>query len=165
MSSPKTCTRKTASLRATKIRSTMNKTLMAVACLFFAPASHAQGVKGAAIVAPDTPAAQFHARLRGSLQGRTSAKIVNPQAPNFDNSAIIAVCRNQKQNADREAQHLFGDGSVKPTAAMGDGSVRKGITDGHPRPVGIPDPQDVFPPSKVRTRTAAPAPARSFPVP
>src|SRR5262249_2603884 len=32
--------------------------------------------------------------------------------------------------ADREAQQLFGDGSVKPTAAMGDGSVRKGITDG-----------------------------------
>jgi hypothetical protein len=104
--------------------------MIAMACLCFAPASHAQGVKGAAIVAPDHPAAQFHAHLRGSLQGRTSAKIVNPQAPNFDNSAIIAVARNQKQNADREAQQLFGDGSVKPTAGMGDGSVRKGITDG-----------------------------------
>src|SRR5215471_12760350 len=130
MFSSKTCAWKTGSLRTAPVRSTMNATMIAMACLFFSPASHAQGPKGAAAVAPDSPAAQFHAHLRGSVQGRTSPKIVNPQAPNFDNSAIIAVCRNQKQTADREAQQLFGDGSVKPTAAMGDGSVRKGITDG-----------------------------------
>ena len=130
MFSSQTCTWKIGSVRTAPICATINTTMIAMACLFFSPASHAQGPKGATAVAPDSPAAQFHARLRGSLQGRTSAKIVNPQAPNFDNSAIIAVCRNQKQNADREAQHLFGDGSVKPTAAMGDGSVRKGITDG-----------------------------------
>jgi hypothetical protein len=51
------------------------------------------------------------------------------------------VCRNQKQNADREVQQLsfagptlksaaMGDGSVR----MGDGSVRKGITDGTSQP-------------------------------
>jgi hypothetical protein len=129
MFSSQTCAWKAASLRTAPIRSTINKAMIAMACLCFVPAFHAQVLKGAA-VAPNSPAAQFHARLRGSVQGRTSAKIVNPQAANFDNSAIIAVLRNQKQNADREAQQLFGDGSVKPAAAMADGSVRKGITDG-----------------------------------
>src|SRR5215467_13632578 len=73
-------------------------------------------------------AAQIHEHLRATQgQGRTSARISNPHAAQLDNSAIIAVCRNQKQNADREVQdiiptlHAMGDGShggtAKPTVA------------------------------------------------
>jgi hypothetical protein len=145
MFSPKSCTWKTGSVRTASICSKLTQTTIAVAmvCLSFAPVSQAQGGKGKSAELTG-PAAEFHDRLRASLQGRTSAKIANPQAANFDNSAIIAVCRNQKQNADREARQLFGDGSVKPTAAMGDGSVRvadatktggtTGITDGSSQP-------------------------------
>jgi hypothetical protein len=91
------------------------------------------------------------------VQGRTSAKIANPQAPNFDNSAIIVVCRNQKQNADREAPQLFGDGSVKPSAAMGDGSVRKGITDGTSQTGKTAGPSGSLP-AVQRTNTRATGP-------
>jgi hypothetical protein len=55
--------------------------------------------------------AQFHDRLRTTFigPGTTSPKIANPQASKFEDSAIIVVCRNQKQTADREAQETAGN--------------------------------------------------------
>jgi hypothetical protein len=92
-------------------------------------------MKGTAPTQPTGAAAQFHARLRGSLPGRTSPKIANPKASKFEDSAIIVVCRKQKQNADREAlqmQASLNELDSKRTAGMGDGSVR--ITDGASQP-------------------------------
>src|SRR5215472_11293614 len=80
-------------------------------------AGAAQVLKGS--TPAGTTAAQLHQHLRGARQGqgRTSPMIKNPQAAQLDNSSIIAVCRNQKQNADREVQDI-----IPMLRAMGDGS-------------------------------------------
>ncbi|HKF22063.1 MAG TPA: hypothetical protein VKE93_10860 [Candidatus Angelobacter sp.] len=99
----------------------------------------AQVVKGAEPVKSKLTAAQIHEHLRATQgQGRTSARISNPHAAQLDNSAIIVVCRNQKQNADREAQDII------PTLnAMGDGSRKAGITDGTSKAAQKTDPQQL----------------------
>src|SRR5215472_7065180 len=79
----------------------------------------AQASKAGAPAATAQPtAAQLHEHLRTSqAQGRTSPMIANPHAAQLDNSSIIVVCRNQKQNADREVQDI-----IPTLRAMGDGS-------------------------------------------
>src|SRR5215472_18542390 len=79
----------------------------------------AQVSKSAAPAASAPPsAAQLHEHLRTSQgRGRTSPMIPNPHANQLDNSSIIVVCRNQKQNADREVQDI-----IPTLRAMGDGS-------------------------------------------
>lgn len=79
----------------------------------------AQASKAGAPAATAQPtAAQLHEHLRASqAQGRTSPMIANPHAAQLDNSSIIVVCRNQKQNADREVQDI-----IPTLRAMGDGS-------------------------------------------
>ena len=102
---------------------------LAVVCLLFCPGVQGQVLKG---VKPQqrslSKSRQLYEHLRGTLSGsgRTSPTIANPNASQHDNSSIIVVCRNQKQNADREI--LAMQSSFR---ALGDGSVRKaGITDG-----------------------------------
>jgi len=79
----------------------------------------AQAGKGSAPAGTAQPsAAELHEHLRTQQgQGRTSAMIANPHAAQLDNSSIIVVCRNQKQNADREVQDI-----IPTLRAMGDGS-------------------------------------------
>src|SRR5215472_11705970 len=79
----------------------------------------AQASKSAAPAASAPPsAAQLHEHLRTSQgRGRTSPMIPNPHANQLDNSSIMVVCRNQKQNADREVQDI-----IPTLRAMGDGS-------------------------------------------
>jgi hypothetical protein len=71
-------------------------------------AGEAQVVKGSTPAATAQPsAAQLHEHLRAAHgQGRTSPMIANPRASQLDNSSIIVVCRNQKQNADREVLEM-----------------------------------------------------------
>jgi hypothetical protein len=82
----------------------------------------AQVVKGSAASDTKLTAAQVYDHLRAAHSpGRTTAKIATPRAGQFDNSAKLAICRTQKQNADREVQDI-----IPTLRAMGDGSVKQG---------------------------------------
>lgn len=112
-----------AAVRSTSMRAIA---VMAVLCALSWQACHAQVLKGSQPGETKLPAVRLHERIT-ALQGpgRTSPKIANPYANQHDNSSITVVCRNQKLNADREAL-----GMQASLRAMGDGSVKKGITDG-----------------------------------
>lgn len=130
---------KAASARTALVRSRMKETiaLWGMAGLLFSTACLAQVLKGAQAQpgslnpggAPES-AAKFHQRLlsackSGKMQcvGRTSPKIANLRAGEFVD-LHLGVLRNQKQNADREAQEmqrLFGNPIYTPAAKGGVG--------------------------------------------